>query len=95
MSSTGPIKVQYSVISVTMATLLSALFQGFARRSGIQVFRLYARPSPVTEIANGKAGLRMGGVGGTEKICPLHAVVVLWTISRGGLKGAAQRFIIL
>ena len=26
-------------------------FQGFARRSGIQVFRLYSRASPVTEIA--------------------------------------------
>ena len=24
-------------------------FQGFARRSGIQVFRLYSRPSPVTD----------------------------------------------
>ena len=24
-------------------------FQGFARRSGIQVFRLYSRPSPLTE----------------------------------------------
>jgi hypothetical protein len=24
-------------------------FQGFARRSGIQVFRLYSRASPVTE----------------------------------------------
>jgi len=34
-----------------MATPLSAPFQGFARRSGIQVFRLYSTPSPVTEIA--------------------------------------------
>ena len=24
-------------------------FQGFARRSGIQVFRFYSRPSPVTD----------------------------------------------
>ena len=29
-----------------MATPLSAPFQGFARRSGIQVFRLYSSPSP-------------------------------------------------
>jgi len=31
-----------------MATPLSAPFQGFARPCGIQVFRLYSRPSPVT-----------------------------------------------
>ena len=30
-----------------MATTLSAPFQGFARRSGIQVFSLYSTPSPV------------------------------------------------
>jgi hypothetical protein len=36
-----------------MATPLSAPFQGFARRSRIQVFRLYSGPSPVTEDRNG------------------------------------------
>ena len=43
-----------------------------------------------------------GGVGCSEEMCTQHAVVVLcfWyrhrtKISRGGLKGAAQRFIIL
>jgi hypothetical protein len=41
---------------------------GGGRRSGIQVFRLYVRPSPVTEIANDKAGLRMGGGGHRENV---------------------------
>ena len=43
-----------------------------------------------------------GGMGGLEGMCTMHAVVVLcfWCrhrtrISRGGLKGAAQRFIIV
>jgi hypothetical protein len=44
-----------------MATPLSAPFQGFARQTGIQVFRLYSRPSPVTEDRNGEAGFGWGG----------------------------------
>ena len=64
-------------------------FQGFARCSGIQVFRLYSRPSPVTDRNGdghsynaGRAGLGWGGgrtldFGGTEKMCTLHTVVVL------------------
>jgi hypothetical protein len=64
-------------------------FQGFARRSGIQVFRLYSRPSPVTD-RNGVlwwAGCPLltptmqagqdsdGGRGGCK--CTLRAGVVL------------------
>ena len=47
-------------------------FQGFARRSGIQVFRLYSRPSPVTD-CNGRAGL--GWMSGYK--CTLFAGMVL------------------
>jgi len=72
-----------------MATPLSAPFQGFARRSGIQVFRLYCTPSPVTKSQcrfvmvrvspsppynAGRARTRRGGV---DWMCTLHAVSVL------------------
>ena len=51
-------------------------FQGFARRSGIQVFRLYSRPSPVTD-RNGRAGLGWGG-SGTEKMYTMHVGGMWW-----------------
>jgi hypothetical protein len=41
-------------------------FQGFVRRSGIQVFRLYSRASPGMD-RNGKAGLGWGG--GAQRKC--------------------------
>jgi hypothetical protein len=60
-------------------------FQGFARQCGIQVFRLYATPSPVTESQwrsvmvtrvspshpynAGRAGLRWGGGGWLRMGC--------------------------
>jgi hypothetical protein len=52
----------------------SAPFQGFARCSGIQVFRLYSS-HPYNA---GRAGLGCGrGVGGSEAMCTLHAGVML------------------
>ena len=45
--------IHFIVVSPKHQSALDLLpFQGFARRSGIQVFRLYSRPSSVTDGMN-------------------------------------------
>ena len=60
-------------------------FQGFARRSGIQVFRLYSRPSPVTDRNTCGESANSSLVNCSMRIQDLY-VDARWTGSHGLLK---------